>query len=72
MDEVLVVVGVSDDLSQLLQRPVRTWMCGDVQVCETTRAVLDDDEHVQHPERSRDRNEEVTRENRPCMILQKR
>ena len=54
-----VVVGISDDFSQLLQRPVRARVGGDVQVRETTRAVLDDDEHVQHPERGGDRNEEV-------------
>src|SRR5438876_6763234 len=30
--------------------------------------VLDDNKHVQHPERRGDRNEEVTCENRLCMV----
>jgi len=72
VDEVLVVIGVSDDLSQLLQRPLRTRMCGDVQVCETTRAVLDDDEQLQHTERGGDRNEEVACEDGRRLVLQER
>jgi hypothetical protein len=38
-------------------------------VRQTARAVLDDDEHVQHPKRRRDRNEEVTGEDRLCMFF---
>ena len=43
MDQVLVVVGISDDLSQLLQRPARTRVRGHVHVRESACAVLDDD-----------------------------
>jgi hypothetical protein len=39
---------------------------------EAARAVLDDDQHVQHPESGRDGNEEIARENRRRMILQER
>jgi len=51
MDQVLVIVSVSDPCSELLQRPGRTRVGRHVHVRQTPRAVLDDDEHVQHPKR---------------------
>ena len=42
----------------------------DVHMRQTARPVLDDNKHVQHPERRGDRNEGVTCENRRCMVLQ--
>jgi hypothetical protein len=69
VDQVLVV-GISDDLSQLLQRPARARVCGDVHVRQTACAVLDDDEHVQHPKRRRDGDEEVAGEDGRGLIPQ--
>jgi hypothetical protein len=43
---------------------------GERNVRQTARAVLDDDEHVQHPKRRRDGDEEVAGEDGPCMTLQ--
>ena len=66
MNQVLVAFGISDDLSQLLQRPACARACGDVHVRQSACAVLDDDEHVQHPKRRRDGDEEVAGEDPPC------
>jgi hypothetical protein len=41
-------------------------------MCQTTRAVLDDDEHVQHAESGRYYDEEVARKNRRRVTLQER
>jgi hypothetical protein len=49
MDQIPVSIGVCDQLSKLLQRPGCTRVGGHVHVRQTARAVLDDDEHVQHP-----------------------
>jgi len=43
---------------------------GERNVRQTARAVLDDDEPVQHPKRRRDGDEEVAGEDGPCMTLQ--
>ena len=61
---------VPDDRTQLLQRPVRARVRCHIDVGQSTRAVLDDNKHVQHPERRGDSHEEVARENRPGMVLQ--
>ena len=53
VDQVLVAFGISDYLSQLVQRPARARVRGDVHVRQAARTVLDDDEHVQHPKRRR-------------------
>jgi hypothetical protein len=57
MDQVPVVFGIAHDFPQLLQRPVRAGVRGDVHMRQAACAVLDDDEHVQHPERGRDGDE---------------
>jgi DNA-binding winged helix-turn-helix (wHTH) protein len=72
VDQVLVLVLVADRLSQLLQSPVRTRVCRDVHMYEAARAVLDDDQYVQHPKGRGDGDEEIARENRRRMILQER
>jgi hypothetical protein len=66
-----VVVGVADHFPKLLQGPGRTRMCSNVEVRQTSRTMLDDDEHVEHPKRRGDGHEEVARQNRPRMIFQK-
>ena len=62
MDKILIPAFVSDDLSQLPQRPVRARMRGHVHMGQSACPVLDDNEYVQHAERRSDRNEEVTGE----------
>ena len=47
--------------SQLLQRPGRSRMRGDLAMNQTSTAMLDDHEHVQLSKRRRDGEEEVTR-----------
>ena len=46
-------------------------MRGDVHVHQSAAAVLDDDEHVEQPKRHCDGHEEIARENRLRVILQK-
>src|SRR6266851_1760442 len=70
VDEVLMPAFLPDDRPQLLQRPVCARVCGHINVGQPTRAVLDHNKHVQRPKRRRDRNEEVTGENRRSMVLQ--
>src|ERR1700720_4583743 len=72
MDKILMAALLPDDCPQLLQRPVCARVCGHINVGQPTRAVLDHNKHVQHPKRRSDRDEEVTGENRPCMVLQER
>jgi hypothetical protein len=72
MDKVLMSAFLPHDRAQLLQRPVRARVRCHIDVGQSTRAVLDDNKHVQHPKRRSDRNEEVTGENRLGMVLQER
>jgi hypothetical protein len=72
MDQIPVIVSVPDHCSELLQRPGRTRMCRHVHVRQAARAVLDDDKHLQQPERCGDGYEEVARKNGRCVVLQKR
>lgn len=51
---------------------MRTRVRGYVHVRQTARAVLNDNEHVQHPERGSDGNEEIARENGRRVIFQER
>jgi len=53
---------LSDDRSQLLQRPIRARVRCHVDVGQPTRAVLDDNKHVQHPKRRSDGHEQVAGE----------
>lgn len=48
-------------LAQLLQRPSRTWMGGDVAMDQTAAAMLDHYEHIQQAKRRGDGDEEITR-----------
>ena len=54
MDKVLMPAFLADDLPQLLQRPGRTRVCGHTHVGQTTCAVLNDNEYVQHSKRGSD------------------
>ena len=49
MKQIPVVIGVRDHFSDLLQRPGRARMRGDVHVHQSAAAVLDDDEYVEQP-----------------------
>src|ERR1017187_4275709 len=68
MDKVLMRAFLTDDCPQLLQRPVRARVRRHVYMRQSACPVLDDNKHVQHPERRSDRDEEVTCENRLCMV----
>ena len=70
MDQVTVPSSVPHDFPQLLQSPVGARMRRHIEMRKAPRAVLDYHENVQHPKRRSDRNEEVTRKNRLCMVLQ--
>ena len=70
MEKILMRAFLSDDRSQLLQRPIRARVRCHVDVGQPTRAVLDDNKHVQHPKCRRDRHEEVAGEDRLGMVLQ--
>ena len=62
---------ISDDLSQLLQRPVGGGFVVTL-TCASRRVRADDDEHVQHPKRRGDSHEEVAGKDRRRMIFQER
>jgi len=64
VNQVLVVAALPEHLSQLLQRPLRARVRGHVQVRQAARAVLDDDEHVQHAQCGRDGHKEIARDER--------
>src|SRR5207253_2990 len=70
MDKILVPAFLPNHRTQLLEGPVRARVRRYVYMRQPPCAVLDDDKHVQHPERRSDRNEEVACENRLCMVLQ--
>jgi hypothetical protein len=70
MDKILMRAFLPDDRSQLLQRPIRAGVRGHIDMGQPTRAVLDGNKHVQHPERRSDRHEEVAGEDRLGMVLQ--
>ncbi len=48
-----------DDLPELLERPVRGGMSGDVEVIDSARSHFHDHEDVQHPEAGRHADEEI-------------
>ena len=70
MDKILMCAFVPNDRPQLLQRPIRARVRCHTDMGQPTRAVLDNNKHVEHPERRSDRHEEVTCENRLCVVLQ--
>jgi len=51
---------ISNHLSQLLQRPVRTRVGSHIDMSQATAAVLDHHKDVQHPKRRGHCDEEVT------------
>ena len=58
--QVFVSLPEPDGLAQLLQRPGRTRMGGDVAMDQTPAAVLDNYQHVEQPEGGGDDDQEVT------------
>src|ERR1039457_3829968 len=72
MDKVPMAAFLPDDRAQLLQRPLLARVRCHIDVSQSTRAMLDDNKHIQHPKRRSNRNEELTGENRLCMELQER
>ena len=69
MDKILTRAFLPDDRSQLLQRLIRARVRCHTDVGQPTRAVLDDNKHVQHPKRRSDHHEEVAGEDRLGMVL---
>jgi hypothetical protein len=69
VDQILLL-RVPNHLPELLQRPRSARARSDVHVGQASGAVLYDDEHVQHPERGRDGDEEVAGEDGGRMVLQ--
>src|ERR1022692_143643 len=61
MKQVFVLILKSNRLAQLLQRPGRTWMCGDVAMDQAPAAVLNHHEHIQQSKRRGDGDEEIAR-----------
>jgi hypothetical protein len=57
---------------QLLEHPVRSRVCSHVHVLQPPGAVLDDHEHVEHPEGDCHRHKEVAGQYGPGVVLQKR
>src|SRR5262245_5944318 len=49
---------------------IRSRVRGHVHMCQSARAVLDDNEDIEHPKRGRDADEEVARENALRVVLQ--
>ena len=70
VDQVPIGVVESNDLPQLLQGPCRTRVRRDVDAHQSAAAVLDDHEHVEQSECRRDRDEEVTGDDRVRVIAQ--
>lgn len=71
MQQVGVLLLVSHRLPQSLQRSLRTRMRRHVNVNQSTDAMLDDDEHVQHSKHAGYRDTEITLDDGPCMIAKK-
>src|ERR1700731_2650554 len=61
MKQVFVLILKSSRLAQLLQRPGRTWMCGDVAMDQAPAAVLNHHEHIRQSKRRGDDDEEIAR-----------
>ena len=72
VDQVAMPSSIPHDFPQLLQSPVGSRIRCHIDMRQATRAVLDDNKHVQHSERRCDRHEEVTRKNCLCVVLQER
>jgi len=61
-----------DGLPELLERPVRGGMSGDVEVSDPARSHFHDHENVQHPKAGRHANEEITGQHPLSMVANKR
>ena len=70
MDQVPMPALLPDDLSHLAQRQVSARVRRYVYMRQSACPVLNDNKHVQHPERGSDSHEEVARENHLRMVLQ--
>jgi hypothetical protein len=67
-----VCVVEANHLAQLLQGPCCTRVRCDTYARNTTTTVFDHNENVEQAEGRGERNEEITRDNRLCTVLQKR
>ncbi|GFE85207.1 hypothetical protein GCM10011488_01610 [Steroidobacter agaridevorans] len=72
MQQVLISLLVSHRLSQLLPRPLRRRVRRHVEVNESTAAVFDDNEHVQHSECAGHSDKEITGDYTPCVVAKER
>ena len=70
VDQITMPSSIPHDFPQLLQCPFRARIRCHIDMRQPPRTVLDHHEHIQHPERRRDRNEEIARKNRHCVVLQ--
>lgn len=68
VNQVLVSSVIPERVAQLLARPARTRVCGDIAVNQSPRLLLDDYEYVQQPKRTRHGNEEVAGHDRLRMV----
>ena len=70
----LVSIGTvhTDNFSPLLQGPVRARVGRNIDAHQSPATMLDDHKHVEHSESRGDSNEEITRQNRFCMVIRER
>ena len=71
VDQVAMPSSSPHDFPQLLQSPVGVRVRRHIDMGQATRAVLDHHEHVQHPERRSDSDEEVACKDRRGVVTQK-
>ena len=69
VDQITMPSSIPDDSPQLLEGPVRARIRCHIDMCQPPRTVLDHHEHIQHPERRRDCDEEVAGNDRPGVVL---
>ena len=72
MNDELVRPFSRDTFPKLLQRPFRGGMTRRIEMQDLTAADFNDDEYIDKPERCGDHDEEVTRDDRFCMIPDER
>jgi hypothetical protein len=76
MDHESVWVVAGEEASELLRRPLGRPVFCDIPMHDATRADLQHQEHVDEPERGRDRHEEIarqgSRDTRPSVALERR
>jgi len=60
MQQVFVPLLQSNRLTQLLQRPSRSWVCGNIAMNQASSAMLDDHEYIQLSKGDGNGEEKVT------------